>query len=46
MAALSLDVGSHHEALTAGSDGLAQDASRCAIRSGNLDKAIEFLEAG
>jgi len=46
VAALSLDVGSQHKALTAGSDGLARDASRCAIHSGHLDKAIGFLEAG
>ena len=46
VAALRLDVGSRHKALTAGSDGLARDASRCAIHSGHLDKAIEFLEAG
>ena len=46
MAALSSDVYSRQEALTARSDGLARDASRCAIRSGKLDKAIEFLEQG
>jgi len=46
VAALSLDVKSRQEALTAGSDGLAGDASRCAIRSGHIDKAIELLEAG
>jgi tetratricopeptide (TPR) repeat protein len=46
VAALSLDVQSRQEALAAGSDGLARDASRCAIRFGNLEKAIEFLEAG
>ena len=45
VAALSMDVESRQMALT-GSDGLARDASRCAIRSGHLDKAIEFLEAG
>ena len=32
--------------MTAGSDGLARDAARCAIRSGHIDKAIELLEAG
>ena len=46
VAALSFDVQSRHEALAADSDGLARNASRCAIRTGNLDKAIEFLEAG
>ena len=46
VAALSLDVKSRQEALTADSDGLARDASRCAIRSGDIEKAIEFLEAG
>jgi hypothetical protein len=46
VAALSLDVESRQGALTAGSDGLARDASRCAIRSGCIDEAIEFLEAG
>jgi TPR repeat protein len=45
VAALSLDVKSRQGALTA-SDGLARDASRCAIRSGHIDKAIELLEAG
>jgi len=46
LAALSSDIQSRQEALSAGSDGLARDASRCAIRTGNLVKAIEFLEAG
>ena len=46
MAALSLDVASRQHAMTAGSDGLARDAARCAIRSGHIDKAIELLEAG
>jgi hypothetical protein len=46
VAALSLDVESRQKALTLGSDGLARDASRCAIRSGHIEKAIEFLEAG
>ena len=32
--------------MTAHSDGLAQDAARCAICSGCIDKAIELLEAG
>ncbi|EDR09388.1 uncharacterized protein LACBIDRAFT_318922 [Laccaria bicolor S238N-H82] len=46
VAALSLDVASRQDAMTAGSDGLARDAARCAIRSGCIDKAIELLEAG
>ena len=46
LAALSLNLRSRHKALTAGSDGLARDASKCAIQAGNLHKAIEFLEAG
>ncbi|PPQ93376.1 hypothetical protein CVT25_007085 [Psilocybe cyanescens] len=46
LAALSLDVQSRQKALTMGTDGLARDASIYAILSGNLDKAIEFLEAG
>ncbi|PPQ88891.1 hypothetical protein CVT25_009126 [Psilocybe cyanescens] len=46
VAALSLDVQSRQKALTTGTDGLARDASICTILSGNLDKAIEFLEAG
>ena len=44
--AFSFDVQSRQEALTADSDGLARDASICAIHTENLDKAIEFLEAG
>ncbi|PPQ86284.1 hypothetical protein CVT25_005505 [Psilocybe cyanescens] len=46
VAALSLDVQSRQKALTTGTDGLARDASICAILSENLHKAIEFLEAG
>ena len=46
VAALSLDVASRQNTLTAGSDGLARDAARCAIRCGRIDKAIELLEAG
>ena len=46
VAALSFDVQSRQEALAADSDGLARDASICAILTGDLDKAIEFLEAG
>jgi hypothetical protein len=46
LAALSFDIQSRQEALTDGSDGLARDASSCAIGAGSLDKAIEFLEAG
>ncbi|KAF8815740.1 hypothetical protein BYT27DRAFT_7333814 [Phlegmacium glaucopus] len=46
LATLSFDIQSRQEALSTSSDGLARDASRCAIRTGNLVKAIEFLEAG
>jgi tetratricopeptide (TPR) repeat protein len=46
VAALSLDLASRQDAMTAGSDGLARDAARCAIHSGRIDKAIELLEAG
>jgi tetratricopeptide (TPR) repeat protein len=46
VAALSLDVASRQDSMTAGSDGLARDAARCAIRSGCMEKAIELLEAG
>ena len=46
VAALSFDVQSRQEALVADSDGLARDASICAIHTKNLEKAIEFLEAG
>jgi tetratricopeptide (TPR) repeat protein len=42
MAVLSFNVKSRQEALTARSDGLARDASRCAIHSGHIDKAIEL----
>ena len=46
VAALGFDVQFRQEALAADTDGLARDASRCAIRAGNLEKAVEFLEAG
>ncbi|KAF8810350.1 TPR-like protein [Phlegmacium glaucopus] len=46
LAALSFDLQSRQEALSARSDGFARDASICAIQTGNLVKAIEFLEAG
>ncbi|KIM38266.1 hypothetical protein M413DRAFT_448000 [Hebeloma cylindrosporum] len=46
VAGLSMNLQSRQEALTAGSDGLARKASICAIRNGDLDKAVEFLEAG
>ncbi|KAF8810268.1 TPR-like protein [Phlegmacium glaucopus] len=46
LAALSFDLQSRQEALSARSDGLARDASICAIQTGNLVKAIELLEAG
>jgi len=41
-----LDIASWQDAMTAGSDGLAWDAARCAIHSGHMEKAIELLEAG
>ncbi|KAH9485774.1 hypothetical protein JR316_0002689 [Psilocybe cubensis] len=46
VAALSLSVESRHKALAAGSDGLARDASSCAIDAGNFELAIELLEGG
>ncbi|KIM38734.1 hypothetical protein M413DRAFT_420131 [Hebeloma cylindrosporum] len=46
LAALTLDIQSRQKALTTGSDGLARDASKCAINTGNIAKAIEFLESG
>ncbi|KDR67542.1 hypothetical protein GALMADRAFT_105794 [Galerina marginata CBS 339.88] len=46
LAALSLDIQSRQEALTARSDGLARKAASCAIRLENLEKAVEFLETG
>ncbi|KDR69599.1 hypothetical protein GALMADRAFT_145339 [Galerina marginata CBS 339.88] len=47
LAALSMGLQARHEALGRGGiDGLARDASTCAIRAGDLHKAIEFLEAG
>ena len=46
LAALSLDIHSRHKALTAGSDGLARMAARCAIQEGYLDKAVEYLDTG
>ena len=46
VAGLSMDVQSRQEALNTGSDGLARNASICAIRNGDCDKAVEFLEAG
>jgi hypothetical protein len=46
LAALNLDIQSRQKTLSATSDALARDASKCAIQAGNLGKAIEFLEAG
>jgi len=46
LAALSLDIKARQTALPPGSSGLACLASKCAIRNGNLQKAVEFLEAG
>jgi hypothetical protein len=46
LASLGLDIQSRHKALTAGSDGLARNASKYAIQAKDLSKAVEFLEAG
>uniref|UniRef100_A0A8H8CG05 CHAT domain-containing protein n=1 Tax=Psilocybe cubensis TaxID=181762 RepID=A0A8H8CG05_PSICU len=46
VAALSLTVELRRNALLSGTDGLARDASNCAVLAGDLSKAIEFLEAG
>ena len=46
LAMLGLDVQSRQRALTSNTDGLARDAAAYAIRSGKIDIAIEFLEAG
>jgi len=46
LAALNLDIKSRQKVLSVNSDGLARDASKFAIQAGNLDKAVEFLEAG
>ncbi|KDR66899.1 hypothetical protein GALMADRAFT_1135831 [Galerina marginata CBS 339.88] len=46
LAALNVNINSRQKALLAGSDGLARDASRFAMKAGKLDKAIEFLESG
>jgi len=46
LAAFSLDIQSRQKALTAGSDGLARRAAKCAIRERRLDKAVEYLDTG
>ncbi|KDR71661.1 hypothetical protein GALMADRAFT_75010, partial [Galerina marginata CBS 339.88] len=46
VAALSFDVHARLKELGIESDGLARDASSCAIRAGDFVKAIEFLEVG
>jgi hypothetical protein len=46
LAAFSLNIQSRRKALTTGSDGLARDASKCAIQTKNIGKALEFLEGG
>ena len=46
LAAFSLNIQSRWKALTDGSDGLACDASKCAIHCKNIGKALEFLESG
>ena len=46
LAALGLDVQSRQESLVNETDGLAREAAGCAIRVGDLAKAVEFLETG
>ena len=46
LATLGLDLQSRHESLSSGSDGLARRAAACAIRSGQISKAVELLEEG
>ncbi|KAJ7493894.1 CHAT domain-containing protein [Mycena latifolia] len=46
LAMFGLDLESRRKALTSGSDGLACRAAVCALRLGDLGKAVEFLEAG
>ncbi|KIM73862.1 hypothetical protein PILCRDRAFT_80603 [Piloderma croceum F 1598] len=46
LAMLGLDLQSRHQALTAGSDGLARDAAAYAIRLGRCGEAVELLEEG
>ncbi|KAF8957035.1 CHAT domain-containing protein [Flammula alnicola] len=46
MAVLGLDLTARQQMLTAGTDGLAREAAKCAINSGLFDRAIEFLEQG
>ncbi|THH12051.1 hypothetical protein EW146_g7828, partial [Bondarzewia mesenterica] len=46
IAMLGLNLQSRQEGLSSRSDGLASDAAACAIRFGQLDRAVEFLEEG
>ncbi|TFK33703.1 CHAT domain-containing protein [Crucibulum laeve] len=46
LAALSSNMQLRQKALTSGTAGLAQNAAACAIRRGELERAVEFLEAG
>lgn len=46
LSALNIGIDLREDALRGESDGLAQDAATCAIRSGNINQAIELLEAG
>ena len=46
LAMLGLNLHSRHQALKSGSDGLARDAAACAVRSGQLEMAVELLEEG
>ena len=46
LAALSLDIKARHAVLPSGSNVLGREAAQCAIQNGNLEKAVEYLEAG
>ena len=46
LAMVGLDLQSHQQALTSGTDGLARDAAACAIHSGHYDQAVELLKSG
>ncbi|KDQ60230.1 hypothetical protein JAAARDRAFT_174260 [Jaapia argillacea MUCL 33604] len=46
IAMLGLDLSSRQHVLTAVVDGVARDATACAIREGNFERAVEFIEEG
>ncbi|KDQ60232.1 hypothetical protein JAAARDRAFT_191640 [Jaapia argillacea MUCL 33604] len=46
IAMLGLDLSSRQLVLTAIVDGVARDATACAIREGNFERAVEFIEEG